>query len=277
MKAFVIDVARCNGCYNCQVACKDEHVGTDWSPYAKAQPDTGQFWMKMNEKVRGSIPKVKITYTPRPCMHCSNAPCARSCTPGAIWRRDDGLILIDPLKCTGCMNCVDVCPYGAIYFNEELNLAQKCTGCAHLLDRGWKEPRCVEACPTDAITFGEEENLKLVIDRAEVLLPEEMTGPRVYYLNLPKIFVAGALFDPEADECLEGVTVTLKGGPEGATYAVDSDAFGDFWFHQLEPGIYALKVEKEGYLPKMIGEIDARDDVNLGDIGLRKSPSVSRE
>lgn len=38
MKAFVIDVARCNGCMNCQIACKDEHCGTDWLPYAAEQP-----------------------------------------------------------------------------------------------------------------------------------------------------------------------------------------------------------------------------------------------
>jgi tetrathionate reductase subunit B len=29
MKALVIDMNRCNGCYNCQIACKDEHVGND--------------------------------------------------------------------------------------------------------------------------------------------------------------------------------------------------------------------------------------------------------
>ncbi len=46
-KVLIIDVTRCNGCYNCQIACKDEHVGNDWTPYAKPQPDTGQFWMKV--------------------------------------------------------------------------------------------------------------------------------------------------------------------------------------------------------------------------------------
>jgi Fe-S-cluster-containing dehydrogenase component len=34
MKAFVIDVSHCNGCYCCQIACKDKHVGNDWTPYA---------------------------------------------------------------------------------------------------------------------------------------------------------------------------------------------------------------------------------------------------
>jgi tetrathionate reductase subunit B len=113
MKSFVIDVAKCNGCYNCQIACKEEHVGNDWTPYAKPQPDTGQFWMKLHEKVRGSVPKVTVSYVATPCMHCRDARCIASCGPGAIYRRDDGLVLIDPVKCTGCMSCVDACPYGS--------------------------------------------------------------------------------------------------------------------------------------------------------------------
>ena len=48
-KAFVIDVAKCSGCYNCQLACKDEHAENDWMPYAKAQPLTGQFWCRVTE------------------------------------------------------------------------------------------------------------------------------------------------------------------------------------------------------------------------------------
>ena len=110
MKSFMIDIAKCNGCYNCQVACKEEHVGNDWTPYAKPQPDTGQFWMKMHEKVRGAVPKVKVSYVPTPCMHCADAKCIASCAPGVIYRRDDGLVVIDPVKCTGCMGCLDVCP-----------------------------------------------------------------------------------------------------------------------------------------------------------------------
>jgi len=156
MKALVIDITKCNGCYNCQIACKDEHVANDWTPYAKPQPDTGHFWLKITEMVRGSVPKVRMSYIPTLCMHCDEAPCIPACTAKAIYKRDDGIIIIDPEKCTGSRNCLDACPYGVIYFNWDLNMAQKCTMCAHLLDRGWKEPRCVDACPTDALRFGEE-------------------------------------------------------------------------------------------------------------------------
>jgi tetrathionate reductase subunit B len=270
MKAFVIDISKCNGCYNCQIACKDEHVGNDWTPYAKPQPDTGQFWMKVNESVRGSVPKVKMSYLAVPCMHCQNAPCIPACEPQAIYRRDDGLVVIGPEKCTGCMNCLDACPYGVIFFNEDLSLAQKCTGCAHLIDRGWKEPRCVDACATGALVFGEEAELKDLIGAAEVLHPEYDCSPRVYYLNLPKRFVAGEVYDPEADECLEGVMVTLTDAKSGETHTAKTDIFGDFWFNQVEAGTYKLKVEKAGYMGREMEAATIEKDVNVGDIALYK-------
>ena len=52
-KVLIINYDLCNGCYNCQVACKDEHVANDWSPIAKPQPDTKQFWNKIYDNVRG--------------------------------------------------------------------------------------------------------------------------------------------------------------------------------------------------------------------------------
>ena len=52
-KVLVINYDLCNDCYNCQVACKDEHVANDWSPIAKPQPDTKQFWNKIYDNVRG--------------------------------------------------------------------------------------------------------------------------------------------------------------------------------------------------------------------------------
>jgi tetrathionate reductase subunit B len=42
-KVMRIDLALCNGCHNCQVACKAEHCANDWAPIARTQPDIGQF------------------------------------------------------------------------------------------------------------------------------------------------------------------------------------------------------------------------------------------
>lgn len=268
MKTFVIDLARCNGCYACQVACKDEHVGNDWTPYAKPQPDTGQFWLKLNETVRGTVPKVKVSYQPVLCAHCDNAACMNACpTKGAIYKRDDGLIIIDPIKCTGCRNCIDACPYHAIYFNEDLNIAQKCTGCAHLLDEGWKVPRCVDACPTECLKFGEESELKDLIKKVEDPHLESMTRPRLYYLNLPKRFAAGTVYNPAAKEVIAGATCTLTEDTGNEKYTTTTDGFGDFWFEGLNVSNFSLKIVKDGK-EKVIKPINTVKDVNLGEIPL---------
>ena len=266
MKVFVVDTSICNGCYNCQIACKDEHCGNDWSPFAKPQPDTGQFWLKMNEFVRGNVPHVKMTYYPVMCQHCDDAPCMESCpVEGAIYRRDDGLVVIDPKKCTGCMECVDQCPYGAIYYNQSLNIAQKCTGCAHLLERGWTEPRCVDACPTGALKFGEESELADLMAGAETLKPELGIKTHVGYIDLPKRFVAGTVYDPDAQEVVIGATCTLSG--DGGTFTETTDHWGDFWFKGLEVGTFSLTIEADGKTTT-IEDISTQKDVGLGDIAL---------
>jgi len=273
MKVFVIDVGICNGCYSCQIACKDEHVGNDWTPIAKPQPDTGQFWMRQTEHIGGTVPKVKMHYIPIPCQHCDEAPCIPACPiENTIYKRDDGLVIIDPEKCTGCQACVDACPYDAIFFNESLNIAQKCTGCAHLLDGGeWKIPRCADACPTEAIKFGEEADFKDAIAKAEVLKPELKAKPRVYYLNIPKKFIAGTVYDPVEKEVIIGATCTLTGPKAGKKATATTDGFGDFWFQGLADGVYSLKIEAKGFAGKTFDKISTEKDVNLGDIPLAKA------
>jgi tetrathionate reductase subunit B len=270
-KVFIIDINRCNGCHACQIACKDEHVGNDWTPIAKSQPDTGQFWLRLTQRIRGSVPKVKVTYRPHLCMHCDMAPCMDVCpVEGAIYKREDGLVIIDPVICSGCRNCVDACPYDVIFFNEELNIAQKCTGCAHLLDEGWKEPRCVDACPTAAIQWMDEAGAEELIARSEVWKPEmkERVMPRIYYMNLPGRFIAGTVYDPIEKEVIIGADCTLKEKGSGKVFHVKTDGYGDFWFEDLAEGIFDLRIEKESSVESFTGLNTANEDINLGDIAL---------
>ena len=266
MKVFVVDTTICNGCYNCQISCKDEHCGNDWSPYAKPQPDTGQFWMKLKETVRGNVPQVKLAYLPVMCQHCEDAPCMAACpVEGAIIKRDDGLVVIDPKACSGCMNCLDACPYGVIYYNSTLNIAQKCTGCAHLLDRGWEVPRCVDSCPNDAIMFGEESELAAKFAEGETLHPEFGLKTKVSYIGIPKRFIAGTVYDPDTQEVVTGAICTLTG--EGETFTQDTNHWGDFMFEGLEVGDYTLKIEGAGKT-KTLADISTKKDVGLGDVAL---------
>jgi len=265
-KVFVFDTSICNGCYCCQIACKDEHCSNDWTPYAKPQPDTGHFWLKLHEYVRGTVPKVKMHYAPALCNHCDDAACVAACkVEGAIYKREDGLVIIDPERCTGCTNCVSACQSHAIFMNESLNIAQKCTGCAHLLDAGWKEPRCVDACPTGALKFLEEADAQEFVAGAEQLHPADQK-PRVYYLNIPKKFIGGLLYDPVKREVVRGAACTLTG--PGGTRTTTSDGFGDFWFEGLEVGTYSLEIAAAGFPTRSLAEISTEQDVNLGDIPL---------
>lgn len=272
-KVFLVDNGICNGCYSCQIGCKDEHVTNDWTPIAKPQPEIGQFWLKLHEKIRGTVPKVKVAYRPGLCMHCDNPTCKEACPiDGAIYKRDDGLVIIDPDKCTGCRNCLEACPYeDVIYFNEDLNIAQKCTGCAHLLDAGWKETRCSDNCPTLAIRIVDEdsEEAKEFIADSEFYKPEiaDKMKPRVYYKGLPKKFIAGTVFDPVADEVIIGGKCTLTEAG-GEIYAKDTDHFGDFWFEDLPDGKFKLEI-KAGDKTKVLKDLEtAAADINLGDIPL---------
>ncbi len=250
MKVFVLDLDKCNGCHNCQIACKDEHVGNDWLPYAAPQPDTGQFWCKVDEEVCGKTPHVRVNYLPKLCNHCADAPCMQA-FPEAVYRRDDGLVVIDPEKAKDQQGLVDSCPYGAIFWNDELRLAQKCTGCAHLLDDGWAEPRCVDACCTGALRFGDEADFAEEIASAEVLNPEYGTTPHVYYLNKPKRFIAATVVDIDADEVVEDATVTLQRvSDESVVTTAKTDEFGDVWLENLEPAVYKLWLSKEGYMDR---------------------------
>jgi len=272
---LIIDISHCNGCYNCQLACKDEFVGNDYPPYSLAQPDTGQFWMRIEERERGKYPWVKTAYTPIPCMHCEDAPCMKNASGGAVYRRPDGIVLINPEKSKGQKRIVSSCPYGAIYWNDKSNIPQKCTFCAHLIDRGWKEPRCVEACPTLALRFGDLEDPKNEVSKIissqkiEVLHPEHKTHPGVSYLNLPEFFIAGTIIFGDKDECGAGTKVSLFNNSGREIGARMANGFGDFEFDGIElEGLYHLSITAHGYETKTL-PIDLKGDLFIGEVVLQ--------
>lgn len=272
---MVINIDKCNGCYSCLLACKDEFEGNDHFPFSAAQPSDGKSWMQVSERERGTCPKVKVDYVPLPCLHCKEAPCVEASPKGEVYRRPDGIVLIDPEKSKGKKGILSTCPHRVIHWNEEKNIPQKCTFCVHLLEQGWKEPRCVEACPSGALLFGDLEDSESEIARflksasIEELHPEYGLRPNVVYIDLPKRFIAGevVLVDRQ-DACAEGVKVTLTNGTH--KQVCKTDFLGDFEFQGLESNqTYRLLIEYEGYRPEEL-EVKTQVDVHLGEIVLER-------
>jgi Fe-S-cluster-containing dehydrogenase component len=252
---MVIDITKCTGCYNCFLTCRDEFAGNTYAGYAAAQPMSGQNWMRLIERERGQYPKVKVAYTPVTCMQCEDANCIKMAQNQAVYRRPDGIVIIDPEKAKGQKQIVSACPYRAIEWNEEQQVPQKCILCAHLLDKGEKVPRCVESCPTNALVFGDlddpaSEAARLIAaGQTEVLHPEYGLNEKVVYISLPKKFVAGTVIYGDIDEVAGGLRVALKG--EKQTLETRTNGFGDFEFEGLADNTdYTVKIEAPGYKPQ---------------------------
>lgn len=271
---MAIDITRCTGCHNCFMACKDEYVGNDYLPLSVAQPKDGHDWIRLQEIEHGTGTKIKVDYIPILCQHCQDAPCMINAPEGAVYRRDDGIVIIDPEKAKGHKEIVNSCPYRVIFWNEETQVPQKCTFCAHMLDNGEKTTRCVEACPTGALMFGDlddknSEISKFLEERAneiEDFKPEFESDPLVKYLHIPKPFIAGEVLLCDAqDECLEGAKVSLISKSDNKLIAeTETDFLGDFEFKGLEQNKeYIVKAEYEGYYPKEV-TVKTNASKNLG-------------
>jgi Fe-S-cluster-containing dehydrogenase component len=257
---LVIDVAKCFGCQACAVACHDEYYDNDFPGYAASMAKHGQRWIDILQREKGQAPMVEVAYLPVTCNHCDDAPCIKAAKDGAIAKRADGIVIIDPAKSKGQRQLVGACPYGAIHWNEQTQLPQTWPFDAHLLDQGWTRTRASQVCPTQAIRTvhaDDGEMRKMVEDEGlEVLHPEYRTRPRVYYKNLDryfKAFVGGTLAGAinGVTECVEGAHVVLK--RDGRQIAATrSDPYGDFKFQSLEEdsGSYQIEIADERFASK---------------------------
>lgn len=270
---MIIDVTKCHDCNNCFMACKDEHVGNSWPGYTVEQPRHGHRWINIERRERGQYSRNDVAYLPVPCQQCENAPCIIA-GGGAVYRREDGIVIIDPEKSKGNQALVGACPYGAIYWNEILEIPQKCTFCAHLLDsESWKPhvPRCVHTCPTGALkalNLEPQEAEKLALEEGLSLYKAELdTKPHVLYKNLyrfMKHFIAGGVLI--AGDCFEGAAVELKRGDE-VLETQETNFFGDFKFDGLDNGSYTVIITADGRKELIAVQI-ADNSKNLGYIEL---------
>jgi Fe-S-cluster-containing dehydrogenase component len=273
---MIIDVAECTNCNLCTLATMDEYVGNDWPGIAAPMPRHGHQWINILQKERGQVPMIDIAYVPTMCNQCDNAPCMKADKSGAIKKRDDGIVVIDPAKSKGRKDLVDACPYGHIWWNEELQIPQAWPFDAHLLDAGWQQTRGHQACPTGAmraIKVEDAEMARLAREQAlEVMRPDLGAKPRVYYKNLwrfTKCFIGGSVSTEIGGvvDCVESATVQLsKDGKPVAETATDN--YGDFKFDRLDEnsGRYTVEVSASGRRKTLDATLGV--SVNLGEIRL---------
>lgn len=247
---LIVDVAECHNCHNCVLAAKDEFVGNDFPGYSAPHAAHGPAVVRIERRVRGSGHLSSAAYLPRLCNHCDDGPCLKAGADGAVRKRDDGIVIFDPVKAKGRRDLVDACPYGAVVWNEEQQLPQTWFFDAHLLDQGWTAPRAVTVCPTRALQAVRATDAAMA-ERTQreglrVLQPELGTRPRVHYRHLHRIdrlFVGGSVVATVAGrtDCVEGAEVRLlRNGDVLAT--TTTDAFGDFRFDELPAGSGRLSV-----------------------------------
>lgn len=251
---MIVDIEPCNNCRACFLAVKDEHTGNDFPGYAAEQPPQGHNWLDIERKERGTYPIVDAHFMPVMCNHCDDAPCMKVAKNGAIKKRDDGIVIIDPVRSKGQKEIVDACPYGAISWNEAQQVPQAWIFDAHLLDAGWTKTRAEQCCPTDVFRSLKVEDTEMqriaAEEGLEVLKPELGTRPRVYYKNLhfmTKCFVGGSVVAMVngVEECAAGAAVVLKKDGRELASAM-TDAFGEFKIDKLEPGSSEYELEVTG-------------------------------
>ena len=157
--ALIIDHVSCWGCKTCEVACKQENNVPEGVKLIDVSE--GNFSTDGN--------KTDVVFQANVCKHCDAPPCVDSCPAEAIVQRNDGIVVLDEETCTGCRLCMDACPYHAISFDTQKDVAKKCNLCYHRVDNGLI-PACADnVCLAHCIYFGDPESIQKQINEKHLI------------------------------------------------------------------------------------------------------------
>ncbi|MEM3673569.1 MAG: 4Fe-4S dicluster domain-containing protein [Candidatus Bathyarchaeia archaeon] len=122
----------CTGCERCVLICSLSHYGVFSPSLASIRIVKKEFVLESSVEV---------------CRQCLAPDCMVVCPIGSIYADPKtGARIVDKDKCTGCKLCVDACPFGVMFFNEEKKKAFNCDLCGG-------DPQCVKYCPTRSIEY----------------------------------------------------------------------------------------------------------------------------
>ncbi len=126
------DPPHCVGCHVCEYICSLRHTGTSNPTRARLRidddEDTGDTRLRV-------------------CHRCKKPPCKTVCPEDAIARDQvTGVIEIDEEKCIGCGECVEACPFDAMFLDPHTELPITCDLCGG-------DPGCFKFCSTKAIVY----------------------------------------------------------------------------------------------------------------------------
>ena len=131
-KFLTVNYEKCTGCRLCELVCSVVHEGVSNPSKSRIQV------VKWEAEGR---------YVPMICQQCEDAPCMSVCPVGAISRdKEFGYVKVDYDVCIGCRSCVNICPFGAMNYNQSTHKVFKCDLCGG-------DPQCVRFCDEKAIDF----------------------------------------------------------------------------------------------------------------------------
>ena len=151
--ALIIEEFACWGCRACETACKQEH-----NPIHSTHPV--QYLTVWADGPRMMNGRFDFLWRVNVCRHCDDPACVRACGEGAIKKREDGIVILEQEKCTGCRRCIEECPYQAVSFDDRTQSAIKCNLCHHRVDKGLY-PACADnICLAHCIYFGDPSEIE---------------------------------------------------------------------------------------------------------------------
>ncbi|WP_114906560.1 4Fe-4S dicluster domain-containing protein [Ornithinimicrobium murale] len=144
----------------------------------------------------GPLPEFRWLMASDVCKHCTHAGCLDVCPTGALFRSEQGTVVVQADVCNGCGYCVGACPFGVIERRTDssvsvtgdghvpnVGVAQKCTLCYDRLSHD-QEPACAQTCPTTSIRFGARDDMVAAAqDRVAQLHEQGFTEARLYGAN----------------------------------------------------------------------------------------------